>query len=332
MPFAVKELGATIGTTPRPLSSGGDYRCSTPTTIIVWNVGSTSVWGRTDGGLATTAWPSREVPAGQPREFILTPENGDAILSLVAATSAVNVTLQVFTFRSPLVAELVMAAALMAVFFLQSFWEAVSGTVIRLTGSYVEAQFDTTRARTTNGNWRAASQGMGSIYLGDTTANPAANNDVLIGKATSWTAEIAATSLSWSDSATSGGRATWDPAGINIKAADPANNSSQDGGSYTSRAKNNVATVITNFDASIQQAVIAGGGAANPDVAMKHTVDGVEVFRVVKKNQDGFRGTRVVAAIDVTAVNPLNQVDGSMAYDSTYARYFGCNGIDWIMH
>lgn len=307
-------------------------RYSKPTTIVVWNQGSTSVWGRTDGTLATTAAPSREVPAGQPRVFILTPENGDAVLSLAAATSAVNVTFQVFTFRSSLVAEIVGASSLLAAFFLQSFWEAVSATVIQLTGSRVEARFDTTRAKTANGNWRAASQGTGSLYLGDTTANPSSNNAVIVGVSTSWTSELDGSKIQWQDGTTNGGRGRWSPSGIEVDASDPASGASADGGSYVTRAKNNVAAVITNFNALVQAAVIVGGGAANPDIAAKHTVDGVEILRVIKRNQNGFRGISLPAAIDITAVTPSQAGSGAVAYDSAYLRQAISNGADWIVN
>jgi len=137
VPYAAREQGINVPTAPTLVQA---LRYKEPVDVILYNGGTTSVWARTDGALATTAWPSREVPAGGRGVFILTPENGDAVLSLIAATSSVNCTLQVLSFRSPLIAEIVGAAALLALFILDSFFRLTGGDTLVPTGAITTIQ------------------------------------------------------------------------------------------------------------------------------------------------------------------------------------------------
>ena len=176
--YVVKEYGVTI-----PITTAKRLEFRRIAQIVMWNAGATSVWVRMDGSDATTAWPSREIPAGQPRVVILTPENGDAVLSAIAATGAVNVSIQEFRFRSSLIAELVGAASLLATFFIQSFWEAVSATAVRLAGAYTEARADTVRNKTAGTSLQLTVQSYATEGIGIGDVTPVASR-VDIGRAT----------------------------------------------------------------------------------------------------------------------------------------------------
>lgn len=153
----VKGWGVSVPTTALPLDKS--ITAKLETAFILFNQGATSVWARTDGSIATAASPSLEIQAGTSKLIWLTPEDGDSVISLIAVTNPVNVFIQQLTFRSSLLAEIVGAAASLAVFILQTIWAPISSTRVQLTGSYIEASADTYSGKTVQTNVRVGQPG-----------------------------------------------------------------------------------------------------------------------------------------------------------------------------